>query len=204
MSLSHVLLFETPWTTGHRFICPWDFPGRDTGVGCHLLLQVIFPTQGPNLHLLLHCRQILYHWATREDLSYINAQFKKIKEQENSSSKHKDWLKLNYVMYIEYVLSNLWNNFNTWQPYVNALEWSYQAAEDIFTPWSKSSTSSGFNKYVFKKLNVLQSCNLTNNADMTQSQRIWGAWWLHVQITTGKTCEIHNSLDCTHQLEASV
>ena len=29
-----------------RFLCPWDFPGRDIGVGCHFLLQGIFPTQG--------------------------------------------------------------------------------------------------------------------------------------------------------------
>ena len=27
-------------------------PGKDTGSGCHFLLQEIFPTQGPNLHLL--------------------------------------------------------------------------------------------------------------------------------------------------------
>ena len=26
-----------------RFLCPWDFPGKNTGVGCHALLQVIFP-----------------------------------------------------------------------------------------------------------------------------------------------------------------
>ena len=32
--------------------CPWDFPGKNTGVGCHFLLQGIFPTQGSNLHLL--------------------------------------------------------------------------------------------------------------------------------------------------------
>ena len=31
---------------------PWDSPGKNTGVGCHALLQVIFPTQGSNLHLL--------------------------------------------------------------------------------------------------------------------------------------------------------
>ena len=43
-----------------------DSPGKDTGVGCHFLLQ-IFPTQGSNLHLL-HCRPILYCWATREAL----------------------------------------------------------------------------------------------------------------------------------------
>ena len=30
------------------------FPGKSTGVGCHFLFQRIFPTQGSNLHLLLH------------------------------------------------------------------------------------------------------------------------------------------------------
>ena len=45
-----------------RLLCPWDFPGKNTGMGCHFLCQGIFPTQGLNLHLLclLHCRQILY------------------------------------------------------------------------------------------------------------------------------------------------
>ena len=36
-------------------LCPWDFPGKNTGVGCFALLQGIFPTQGPNPHLL--CRR---------------------------------------------------------------------------------------------------------------------------------------------------
>ena len=36
-----------------------DSPGKNTGVGCHALLQGIFPTQGSNLGLL-HCRRILY------------------------------------------------------------------------------------------------------------------------------------------------
>ena len=38
---------------------PHDSPGKNTGVGCHALLQGIFPTQGSNWGLL-HCRQILY------------------------------------------------------------------------------------------------------------------------------------------------
>ena len=38
---------------------PWDSPGKNTGMGCHFLLQEIFPTQGLNLGLL-HCRQTLY------------------------------------------------------------------------------------------------------------------------------------------------
>ena len=29
-----------------RLLCPWDFPGKNTGVGCHFLLQGIFPDQG--------------------------------------------------------------------------------------------------------------------------------------------------------------
>ena len=46
-------------------LCPLYFPGENTGVGCHALLQGIFLTQGLNPRPL-HCRQIHYHWATRE------------------------------------------------------------------------------------------------------------------------------------------
>ena len=35
---------------------PWDFPGKNTEVGCHSLLQGIFPSQGL-MQGLLHCRQ---------------------------------------------------------------------------------------------------------------------------------------------------
>ena len=60
------LTLGIPWTIQPtRFLCPWDFPGKNTGVGCHSLLQGIFLTQGSNL-LLLHCRWILYHWTTWE------------------------------------------------------------------------------------------------------------------------------------------
>ena len=37
-----------------------DSPGKSTGVGCHALLQGIFPSQGSNPGLP-HCRQIFYH-----------------------------------------------------------------------------------------------------------------------------------------------
>ena len=49
-----------------RLLCPWDSPGQNTGMGCHFLLQGIFPTQGLNPDLL-HCKQILYclsHWGS--------------------------------------------------------------------------------------------------------------------------------------------
>ena len=43
-------------------LCSWDFPGKNTGVGCHILLRGTFPTQGsnPSVLCLLHCRPILY------------------------------------------------------------------------------------------------------------------------------------------------
>ena len=54
---SHVRLFVTPGTEPARFFCPWDSPGKNTGVCYYALLQRIFPTQGSNLRLLL-CRRI--------------------------------------------------------------------------------------------------------------------------------------------------
>ena len=51
-SLSHVWLFVTPC----RRLCPWNFSGN-IGVGCDVLLQGFFLTQGSNLRLL-H----LLHW----------------------------------------------------------------------------------------------------------------------------------------------
>ena len=43
-------------------------PGKNTGVGCHALLQGIFPTQGSNSGLH-HCSRVLYH------LSHCRSQF---------------------------------------------------------------------------------------------------------------------------------
>ena len=43
----------------HGPYSPWNSPGQNTGVGCHSLLQRIFPTQGSNPGLP-HCRGILY------------------------------------------------------------------------------------------------------------------------------------------------
>ena len=56
---SHVWLFATPWTVAHRLLCPWDSPGKNIGMGCHVLLQGIFPTQGLN-----QCLLCLLHWQT--------------------------------------------------------------------------------------------------------------------------------------------
>ena len=61
--LSHSLVSNAlqPHGLQHaRLLCLWNSPGKNTGVGCHFLLQGIFQTQGSNLGLL-KLRQILYH-----------------------------------------------------------------------------------------------------------------------------------------------
>ena len=55
----------TFWTVAARLLCPWDLPGKNPGVGFHVLLQAIFLTQGSKL-CWLHWKWILYHWGTRE------------------------------------------------------------------------------------------------------------------------------------------
>jgi len=52
---SRIWLCAILWTVV-RLLCPWDSPGKNTGVGCHTLLQGIFPIQGSSLGLfhLLH------------------------------------------------------------------------------------------------------------------------------------------------------
>ena len=57
-----VRFFSFPWTVAHHgiLLCPWNSPGKNTGVSRHSLLQGIFPIQESNLGLP-NCRQILYH-----------------------------------------------------------------------------------------------------------------------------------------------
>ena len=52
-----------PMDCSPSFLCPWDFPGKNSGVACHFLLQGIFSIQGSNACLL--GRWVLSHWATR-------------------------------------------------------------------------------------------------------------------------------------------
>ena len=58
--------WKTPW-----LLCPWNSPSKNTGGGCHFLLQGIFLTQWLNPGFP-HCRQILY---------YLNHQGRPLKER---------------------------------------------------------------------------------------------------------------------------
>ena len=54
---SHIQLFVTLWAVAHQAPLSVGFSSKNTRVGCYVLLQGIFPTQGLNLRLL-H----LLHW----------------------------------------------------------------------------------------------------------------------------------------------
>ena len=58
-----------------RLLCPWDSPGKNTGVGSHSLFQGIFPTHGSNLGLL-NCRQTVYCLSHQQAL--LRRYFKEI------------------------------------------------------------------------------------------------------------------------------
>ena len=61
--LSHSVVFSSLQTyrlQPTRLLCPWNYPGKKTGMGCHAFPQGIFPTQGLKPGLLNY-RRILDH-----------------------------------------------------------------------------------------------------------------------------------------------
>ena len=82
LSFSVVSDSAIPWLQLTRLFCPWDFPSKNTGVGCHFLPQGIFTTQRRN-RCLLHCRQTLYpQWCSCLVLGICDPQWQ---EQEGGS-----------------------------------------------------------------------------------------------------------------------
>ena len=73
-SVSFALMSDSLWPHRlhpTRLLCPWNSPGKNTGVGSHSLLQGSFPIQGLNLGLL-HCMQILYHLSCQGSLHHCS------------------------------------------------------------------------------------------------------------------------------------
>ena len=100
---SHSVVSESLWPhrlQPTRLLHPWDFPGKSTWVGCHFLLQGIFPTQGSNPGLP-HCRQMLLpsepgsicKWYDYKGL--ISKIYKQI-TQPDIKKKKKQWEDLNF------------------------------------------------------------------------------------------------------------
>ena len=65
--LNRVGLLQPHGLQPSRLLCPWDSRDKNSGVGCHFLLQGIFWTQELNPDLL-HCRQMLYRLSYEGNL----------------------------------------------------------------------------------------------------------------------------------------
>ena len=79
-SVSDPVVSDSLWSHGlylTRVLCPWNSPGKNTGVGCHSLLQGSFLTQGLNQGLL-HCRWILDHLSHQGSPFLCISQFKNL------------------------------------------------------------------------------------------------------------------------------
>ena len=131
--LSCVQHFVTPWTVAHQAPPSINFLGMSTGVGCHFLLQGIFPTQGLKLGLL-HYRWILYHLShqgspiemTDQFYFWANTSF----EEHLGHSK-----KLRFEMFYRYSLKLSEKHWQPWAMVANNMPgcFSLKTSKLIFT-----------------------------------------------------------------------
>ena len=69
-----------------RLFCPWESPGKTTGVRCHALLQGIFLPQGSNPRLP-HCGQIL------DQLSHQRSPYKCRRRRRHKRRRFDPWVR---------------------------------------------------------------------------------------------------------------
>ena len=80
LSFSCWVVTDSLWPHGlqpAKLLCPWDFPGKNTGVGWHFLLQGIFQIPGLNPRLLYWQKQSLQMckcWEITEDELLVSKQ----------------------------------------------------------------------------------------------------------------------------------
>ena len=79
-----------PLDLAHQTPCPWDFPGYNSEMGCHFLLQGIFLTQGLN--------SCLHH--------FLNWQIYSLPPSHLESPKY---YKYNEILHISEILHIQWN-----------------------------------------------------------------------------------------------
>ena len=114
-----------------RLLCPWDSLGKGTRVGCHALLQGIFPTQGSNPGIL-HFRQILYHC-----LEHRGAPLTALGSQKRPSwLKNCNWKKCQVPLQWEETLKAL-QNLNFLQGRGQNLRQSGWKWESVCSVWSR-------------------------------------------------------------------
>ena len=112
-----------------------DSPGKNIGVGCHALLQVISPTQGWNPGLL-HCRQILYHLSHQG--CPLNAWLWKKKREKISDEDSLQNFILNIMnLIIQYIIYKMkkTRDFSGW---ASCSESTLQCRGCGFNPWLRT------------------------------------------------------------------
>ena len=110
------LLLHGLWPV--KLLCPRDSPGKNIGVGCHSLLQEIFPAQGLNPGLL-HCRWILYHLSQQGSpriLEWVAHPFSRQTSQPRGFL-HCRWIlhQLIYQGSLTYAIDNFKRQMTNWE-----------------------------------------------------------------------------------------
>ena len=85
-------------------LCSWNSPGKNTGVGCHFLLQGIFLTHKFN-PALPHCRQSLYHLSHHGNHFLLIIKYKRKKDYwgENCQAKRNQvWWLWKFPAYLDF------------------------------------------------------------------------------------------------------
>ena len=154
-SVSRVQLFATSWTVAPpRLLCPRDFPGKSTGVGCHFLLQRIFQTQVSN-----QCLLNLLHWKVdsflmshqRCPLFTLNIEKFQSSQTKGSIGKKKEKSLTNECLInnIKYKICRLLFLFNFFTTHGNI---GLNALHNILKVWDKTVDSyiDMFNLFYFK------------------------------------------------------
>ena len=97
MSLNPIQLFATPWTVAWQVPLSRGFTRQEYWMGCHFLLQGIFPTQGSN-SCLRHCRQILYLLSHQETAYLILRSIWKKNNKDYCCKKKKKLINMKYTV----------------------------------------------------------------------------------------------------------
>ena len=135
-------------------LCPWDFPGKNTEMGYHFLLQGIFPRQGSNPSLLLG-RRFLYHWTIWESpLNEVTKSclFRNLRDNSPLGSSVDRILQARILEWVAISFSFKWgdlsllkdfhfSHYNHRQPMLLSSLWAWALA--LLTPWSSDSLNPG-------------------------------------------------------------
>ena len=108
-----------------RLLCPWNFPGKNTGVGCHAILQGIYLTQGSN-PCLLHWQadslplshQGSPYGGIEMDIIPLQGEHSKLLFPVSSLGTQAWWYKMDKTVY--YCLVNLYR-MSTYQPFTSGI-----------------------------------------------------------------------------------